>query len=227
MDLPVPKIKTIREQVYESIRSMIITGQLPQGSHLQENDLAELFGVSRTPVREALKLLREDGLLESGGKGLVVKVLTAEYVKDIFQVRTLLECFALEQAIPRLGQTEERYLVSLRAKLEAFRTYEDMEEYIALDIELHNAIVDFSGNLFLKELIERLYSVLQSVRLLSLSTRDRYEASIDEHIGMIDGMLTRNISAAVAVMRHHLDEAMENVLYLLKKQSACDKKETP
>ena len=96
MAIHVPRIKSIRDQVYEGLKGMIVSGQLPQGAKLQENDLAELFQVSRTPVREALKLLRKDGLVESpGGKGLFVRVLTPKNVTDIFQVRQLLEGFAL------------------------------------------------------------------------------------------------------------------------------------
>ena len=75
MDLAVPKIRSVRDQVYDGIKSMIVSGQIPQGTKLQESELAELFQVSRTPVREALKTLKDDGLLESGsGKGLFVKV---------------------------------------------------------------------------------------------------------------------------------------------------------
>ena len=66
MDLAVPKIRSVRDQVYDGIKSMIVSGQIPQGTKLQESELAELFQVSRTPVREALKTLKDDGLLESG-----------------------------------------------------------------------------------------------------------------------------------------------------------------
>ena len=132
MRINVPRIKSIRDQVYEGLKAMIVTGQLPQGAKLQENDLAELFKVSRTPVREALKLLREDGLVESpGGKGLFVRVLTPQNVTDIFQVRRLLEEFALRQAIAHLDPQRERRLRELQSQFPPFRgSYDNLEEYI-------------------------------------------------------------------------------------------------
>lgn len=223
MNFSVPKIRSVRDQVYEGIKSLIVSGQLPQGTRLQESELAELFQVSRTPVREALKALRDDGLLESGSaKGLFVKVLTPDNVRDIFQIRSLLEQFALKQGIARLTLDEERYLLSMRAKFESFRTYNDMEEYIRLDSELHSSIITFSGNQFLRELTDRIYSVLQPVRVLSLSTQVRYEASISEHIGIVDGMLARDSAQAAVTLQTHLDEAEACVLQVLEKQSSAE-----
>lgn len=219
MNLSVPKIRSIREQVYEGIRTMIVSGQLPQGTKLQENDLAELFQVSRTPVREALKMLRDDGLLDTcNGKGLCVKTLTPANVENIFQVRTLLEQFALQSAIPRLTQEQDRYLLELRGKVEPFRIYRDTEEYIRLDIELHDSIIALSGNSFLVELTGRVYNVLQPVRLFSFSTQQRYDESITEHIGIIDGMLARDTAKASAFLQTHLDKAKTGVISLLEKQ---------
>ena len=221
MDLAVPKIRSVRDQVYDGIKSMIVSGQIPQGTKLQESELAELFQVSRTPVREALKTLKDDGLLESGsGKGLFVKVLTPSNVEDIFQVRSLLEQFALRSAIPRLTQEQDRYLLELRAKFEPFRTYTDMDAYVRLDIELHNCIIIYSGNQFLKDLTDRVYGYLQPVRLFSLSTRQRYEDSTAEHIGIIDGMLARDTEKASSILQTHVDVAKKNVLYILKNQAS-------
>lgn len=221
MNLTVPKIRTIREQVYEGIKTMIINGQLPQGAKVQESDLAELFQVSRTPVREALNMLKDDGLLDSGsGKGLFVKVLTSPKVKDIFQVRSLLEQFALRETISRLNQEEERFFLTMRSRFETFRVYSDMEEYVRLDSELHDSIILYSGNQFLRELTDRIYSVLQPVRLFSLHTRERYEDSITEHIGIIDGILARDAERASSVLQTHLDEAEKGVLVLLENQAS-------
>ncbi|MCI8802645.1 MAG: GntR family transcriptional regulator [Oscillibacter sp.] len=221
MNLTIPKIRTIREQVYEGIKTMIINGQLSQGARVQETELAELFQVSRTPVREALNMLKDDGLLDSGsGKGLFVKALTPLNVKDIFQVRSLLEQFALREAISRLTQDEERYFLTLRSRFEAFRVYSDMEEYVQLDSELHDSIILHSGNQFLRELTGRVYNVLQPVRLFSLHTRKRYEHSITEHIGIIDGILARDLDRAASVLQTHLDEAEKGVLFLLENQAS-------
>ncbi|WP_455581435.1 GntR family transcriptional regulator [Dysosmobacter sp.] len=221
MNLTVPKIRSVRDQVYEGIKAMIVSGQLPQGAKLQESELAELFQVSRTPVREALKALKDDGLLENGSsKGLFVRVLTPENVEDIFQVRSLLEQFALQNAIPLLAQEQDRHLLELRAKFEPYRTYTDMDAYVRLDIELHNCIISYSGNQFLRDLTDRVYGYLQPVRLFSLSTRQRYEDSITEHIGIIDGMLARDADKAAAVLQTHLDVAKKNVLYILKNQAS-------
>lgn len=220
MNLSVPKIRSIREQIYEGIKTMVVSGQLPQGARLQENDLAELFQVSRTPVREALKMLKDDGLLDScSGKGLCVKTLTCKNVEDIFQVRLLLEQFAMQLAIPRLTPEDDRYLLELRARFEYFRTYSNPDEYLRLDSELHDSIIRFSGNQFLRELTDRVYSVLQSVRLFSLSADEQTESSIARHISILDGMLHRDATSTISVLQIHLAEAQRNVLQILEKQS--------
>ena len=212
---------TLSELAYKQIKEAICEGRIASGDILSENQLAQDLGMSRTPVREALKTLKDDGLLESGsGKGLFVKVLTPSNVEDIFQVRSLLEQFALRSAIPRLTQEQDRYLLELRAKFEPFRTYTDMDAYVRLDIELHNCIIIYSGNQFLKDLTDRVYGYLQPVRLFSLSTRQRYEDSIVEHIGIIDGMLARDTEKASSILQTHLDVAKKNVLYILKNQAS-------
>ena len=149
-----------------------------------------------------------------------MRVLTPENVEDIFQVRSLLEQFALQNAIPLLTQEQDRHLLELRAKFEPYRTYTDMDAYVRLDIELHNCIISYSGNQFLRDLTDRVYGYLQPVRLFSLSTRQRYEDSITEHIGIIDGMLARDADKAAAVLQTHLDVAKKNVLYILKNQAS-------
>ena len=95
-----------------------------------------------------------------------------------------------------------------------------MDAYVQLDIELHNCIISYSGNQFLLDLTDRVYGFLQPVRLFSLSTRQRYEDSIAEHIGIIDGMLARDTEKASAILQTHLDVAQKNVLFILKNQAS-------
>lgn len=223
MDKPLIKIKSIREQVYEGIKLMIINGQIAQGEKLQESELTEIFEVSRTPVREALKMLKDDGLLESGdGKGLYVKSLTPQNVADILEIRCLLEQFALKLAIERLTPEMSRQLMALRAEFETFRTYLDVEEYVKLDLRLHNCIIEFSGNAFLRDLMERIYSAMQSVRVLALSRPVRYTKSIDEHIGIINAILDKDYHSGAECIHQHLEEVRVTVLNLLENQKSSD-----
>lgn len=219
MGITIPKIKSVREQVYESIKMLIISGQLPQGTKLQENDLAEMFQVSRTPVREALKSLKEDGLLESGpGKGLIVRTLTAESAKEIFAVRALLETYAIRIAAKELTPEQRRYMIEMRSKFEYFLTDYDAEEFIRLDTEFHSSIIRFSGNRFLPELSDRVYSILQAARLLSLSVVAHNKDSLVRHIEIIDCMLEHDEEGAVKALQTHLRGAEEKVCMVLAKQ---------
>lgn len=219
MSVTIPKIKSVREQVYEGIKTLIVSGELPQGTRLQENDLAELFKVSRTPVREALKSLKDDGLLESGpGKGLVVRTLTEESAKDIFAIRSLLELYAIRIAARDMTPEQRRYMIEMRAKFEYFFTDYDAEEYIRMDTEFHNSIIKFSGNRFLPELSERVYSILQAARLLSLSVDKHNVTSTQRHIEIIDCMLNHDVEGAERALRTHLEGAEEKVRMILAKQ---------
>ena len=219
MSMTIPKIKSVREQVYEGIKMLIISGQMPQGTRLQENDLAEMFKVSRTPVREALKSLKDDGLLEVGaGKGLMVRALTAESAKDIFAVRSLMELYAIRIAARELTPEQRRYMIEMRAKFEYFYTDYDAEEYIRMDTEFHSAIIRFSGNRFLPELSDRVYSILQATRLLSLSVDKHNIASTQRHIEIIDCMLNGDVDGAERALRIHLEGAEEKVQIVLLNQ---------
>ena len=219
MSMTIPKIKSVREQVYEGIKMLIISGQMPQGTRLQENDLAEMFKVSRTPVREALKSLKDDGLLEVGaGKGLMVRALTAESAKDIFAVRSLMELYAIRIAARELTPEQRRYMIEMRAKFEYFYTDYDAEEYIRIDTEFHSAIIRFSGNRFLPELSDRVYSILQATRLLSLSVDEHNIASTQRHIEIIDCMLNGDVDGAERALRIHLEGAEEKVQIVLLNQ---------
>ena len=219
MSMTIPKIKSVREQVYEGIKMLIISGQMPQGTRLQENDLAEMFKVSRTPVREALKSLKDDGLLEVGaGKGLMVRALTAESAKDIFAVRSLMELYAIRIAARELTPEQRRYMIEMRAKFEYFYTDYDAEEYIRIDTEFHSAIIRFSGNRFLPELSDRVYSILQATRLLSLSVDKHNIASTQRHIEIIDCMLNGDVDGAERALRIHLEGAEEKVQIVLLNQ---------
>lgn len=202
---------TLGQTAYAQLRGMILAGNLPAGTRLQEQVLAEQLGVSRTPVREAIGRLLSEGLVArpSGGAPVVHKITVGE-VMEILHVRRLLECEAARQAASAQPPVE-RFL-ALRARIERFLQGErpSAEDHLAVDEELHDLIAATSGSGLLRELVAMLK--LKTRMFDKGSIPERFEPGCREHLALIDAILARDPAEAEARMRSHLENARAAIL---------------
>lgn len=204
------QVKTIRGQVYQILRNEICSGQYLPGSWLQEAELTEHFGVSRSPVREALRQLVADGLLiEVPNKGVFVKEFTCRDIDEIFDMRLLLESYAIRKSHGRMTSARAEQLMELLEKLEKTHAVGDLESYTKVDEVLHNQIVELSDNSLVKSTYERVRSMNQQFRVLSLSSRKRFDDSLVEHRRIIHALATGDLETAQRVNEEHLDLARQ------------------
>ncbi|MDR7304397.1 GntR family transcriptional regulator [Haloactinomyces albus] len=204
---PVP----LRETVYEAILEMIVTGDLKPGQHLVEKELAELLGVSRQPVREALQWLQKDEWVDlRPGYGAFVHVPTSEEADQLLSVRTLLEAEsarlaatqASEAGVDRLREIHERGVAALAE--------DDIDTVVAANAELHSCITELSGNKVLMELTEQ---VGRRVRWYHTPVaRHRGEQSWTEHAAMIEAISQGEAERAATLMREHTEHTRESYL---------------
>ena len=206
-------ITTMREQVYQILRDNICRGVYAPGTRLQELDIAESLDVSRSPVREALRQLAADGLLlEIPNKGVYVKEFTAKDIEEIFDLRVMLEAYAIFHSTGHLTSARRDRLLRMLSELEGCFQRGDVEAYTATDEKLHEQIVHLADNSLVNDTYDRVRSMNQQFRILSLMDPQRFRESLDEHREIVHALLTGNPEQADKINRTHLELARDAIL---------------
>jgi DNA-binding GntR family transcriptional regulator len=207
----------VREAVYRHLKDLLLSGRFAPGERLSEPLLAQTLGVSRTPVREALMRLSEEGLVELvPGKGARVRTFTPEEVEEVYRVRALLEGEAAREAA--LKATPEA-LEALEARLRAIdeAAPEDHLEQMRRDLEFHKALVRLSGNRTLFRLYEDLLSTLALIRAAE-PTRSQDPETRRQHRAILEALRLRDPEGARRAVEAHLDYFRELLGRRLRKE---------
>ena len=206
-----PIAQTLGHSVHERLRAMILAGELPAGTPLQEKVFAERLGVSRTPVREALARLTSEGLVTRSGGGLpTVSRISVSEIMEILHVRRLLESETARQAAS-VNASPEPFL-ALRGRLTQFLQGErpSVAEYADFDESLHSLVARTAGSNLLTELVKGLK--LKTRMFDKGSIPERFEPGCHEHIEIIDAILARDPDRAELAMRTHIENARSAIL---------------
>ncbi len=197
--------RSLSERAYDHVRSEILHGRLPVGSVLSESAVADALGISKTPVRQALQLLRGEGLLEVGARRqLVVRGFTEEHRREVVDVREALEGLAVRRACERMSLDDIDFLrlLLMRQRRAADAGRED--EFIDLDEQFHLRIAAGAQ----LQLVERFLRQLRGfVRLMRLGTSRRaghLQLVLEEHTAIADALEARDADRAVAALHDHL-----------------------
>jgi DNA-binding GntR family transcriptional regulator len=195
----------LSDQLREAIEERIVTGVYPPGSRLDEVEIAGTFGVSRTPIREALIQLASAGLVESRPRrGSVVAEVSPERLRDMFEVMAETEALCARLAADRASEADRVALAAAHAACEAAVKAKDPDAYYRLNEQFHHALYDACGNRFLAEHARQLHRRLRPYRRLQLRVPGRMKASFGEHGGVVDAVLNRDAEAAAARVRAHI-----------------------
>ncbi|MBB5080158.1 GntR family transcriptional regulator [Nonomuraea endophytica] len=207
----IPRPATLRESVIEAIQELIVSGQLKPGQHLVESELAELLGVSRQPVREALQQLSGEGWVDLfPGQGAFVHVPTLEEADQLLAVRTLLETESARLAAQNAGEDGVRQLRALCARGVAAVRSDDVDGAVATNSELHALVTALSGNKVLAELAAQ---VARRVRWYHTPVaRRRGMTSWEEHTALIDAIEAGDEATAAQIMREHTEHTRASYL---------------
>lgn len=199
---PVERPRSLRDQVYDRLRSAIFSGELAAGAPIIEAEIAANLGASRTPVREALRRLESEGMLEPrGARGSIVRELKSDEVECIFEIREALEALAARRAARRMTAKDARGLESLIAQMRAHAA--DAGEMERLDTEFHDRILALADGVRLKRMLGDLRADILPWRFIALATLARRTATADEHSAMLAAMRDRNEDAiALATIAH-------------------------
>ncbi|MFZ5650599.1 MAG: GntR family transcriptional regulator [Bacillota bacterium] len=209
--------KPLREMVFESLREAIIQGRLKPGERLMEMQLAEEMGVSRTPVREAIRKLELEGFVVMiPRKGAYVSGISVRDIVDVFEVRAALEALAAGLAAERVTDKEleelERSIV-LAAEL---GDKAELDAIVETDTNFHELIYKACRNERLVQIVTHLKEQIQRFRTTSLSQPGRSRDALYEHRAIVEAISERNIDLAQALAREHVENAEQSLLNALR-----------
>ena len=202
--------RPLYEDVAERLRAQIFSHELAPGSWLDEQSLALAFGISRTPMREAIKVLASEGLVTTKmNKGAYVTEVDRRDLEQIFTVLSLLEGQAAKETAIKATEGQLTLLDDLHHRLEKAAADRDLEQFFEINVKFHDMIQEIAGNKWMNGVIIDLRKVLKLQRRDSLSRSGRLLSSLLEHREILQAILKRDPSAAEAAMRKHLARGLE------------------
>ena len=201
---------SLHHEVAATLREQIFAGTLAPGSFLDEGALCQRLEISRTPLREALKVLTAEGLLRhEPRRGCFVSEVTERDLDEIFPVIALLEGRCAFEAARNASDAELRELDTLHDKLTRHAKARRITDYYATNHVIHEAIITLADNRWLAQVIGDLRKILKLARLQQLHAPGRLEQSLSEHLAVFAALKARDSDGAEAAMRTHLHRQRE------------------
>ena len=205
--------KPLREIVSDALRQAIRDGILPPGERLMEIPLAEELGVSRTPIREAIRILEQEGLIVMiPRRGTYVADMSLKDVAEVFELRSILEELAAELAAERITNEEIEALEQHLVEIGNYMNENNLDKVVQADILFHEILYKASRNDRLVEMINNLREQTLRFRTLSMSQTGRLAKTWDEHRQLVEAISDRDVERARQIARIHMEESEKTLL---------------
>lgn len=215
--------RTLRERIAESLRESIIRGLLGPGERIAEPELALAFGISRTPIREALRQLESEGFLTvRPHRGAIVSPITPTDVREFYAVKGLLEGDAARLATPHLRPRDIARLTDLNRLMGEAARRNDVKEFFDLDNQFHEIFHKACGNEKLRHLIHSLVQHYVHVRIAAMSVPGRMQSSVKQHQEIVKAAKAKDAERVGQVMRGNAEQGAETLVRQLR-QSESEK----
>jgi len=199
---PIERHQTLREKILETIREAILKGSLKPGEKVAEPELAERFGISRTPIREAFRQLESEGYLTViPRKGAVVTSLSERDVEEFYAIKSILEGYAARIAAEQLTDRDIERLEGINNRLEQLARDGDVKTFFRVHNEFHELFIRAAGNEKLFDLISHLMMKFNRPRMASLALPGRMEISVQEHHKIIEAFKSHDGERADNLVR--------------------------
>jgi DNA-binding GntR family transcriptional regulator len=211
--------QSISDIVFKKIESDILSGEYKCGDVLSENKLASKFQVSRTPVREALKRLEQEDLIEySSSKTIKVLGITKDDVLDIYKIRLSIEADAIIKASENMTDEEYDELVKIVDLQEFYESKNDAENMNAADSRLHVRMFELASSNIYQTVLTELHKKIRQYRMISQSKHSRGLQSIEEHRAILSAMKEKNHELIKKLTNEHINNARDNIISLTNEQ---------
>ena len=205
--------RSYKQKAYQFLKEAIMVRELRPGSKVSERILAARLKMSRTPVREAIYALRDEGWIAvAPWRGAVVRPVTRLEIDECTHLRMAIEPYAVELAMPRMGAKEIAYLDSLTESQKSIAGQEAANKFITIDQSFHLYIAELTGNGRLLSIMRSLRDVHLRLGVEAVQIKQRYETTLSEHMAIVDALRTGNGPAAADAMRDHLRRTRDALL---------------
>jgi DNA-binding GntR family transcriptional regulator len=196
--------RSLQGEATDRLRNMIVEGRFPAGAKLNEGEIASELGVSRTPIREALRVLGSEGLVNlAPGRGARVSRVSAVEAREVFEVISGLERHAVELATKRMSALDMARLRRLHERMTAYFSAEYRRNYFLINHEIHNLLVAMSGNATLKATHAALMVKVRRGRYIALEGA-RWPEALSEHDALMAAIADQDAARAGEIMRLHV-----------------------
>lgn len=205
--------RSLHEELAERLRDLIVEGVLPAGRKVPERDLCEKFGVSRTPLREALKVLASEGLITlNQNRGACVASLTRADLEEVFPIMGALEALSGSLACAQMSDADIKAVETLHHEM--VRSFEagDRPTYFKLNQEIHRAILAGSGNETLVAMHQTLAGRIHRARYMANDDATRWRAAVDEHEHILAALQSRDGPRLAVLLSDHLRNKLASVM---------------
>ena len=206
------KSVSLADQVFDKLENDIIVGIYPRGEVLTELKLVEQLGVSRTPIREALRRLEQERLIAESGKGSIVLGITEDDLLDIMNIRESVEGLAAYYATVNMteeGRSELLHIVDLQ---DFYFTKGDLDRLRKVDDEFHDAICRLSGRMVIKDTLMPLHRKTRRYRRIAMDDPERVPRTLKEHRAICEAIVAGNAELAQQLTTRHIANAKEHML---------------
>jgi DNA-binding GntR family transcriptional regulator len=212
--------RLLAAEVVERLRDMIIQGELAPGVKLNERVLCERLRTSRTPVREAIKYLASEGMVELlPNRGAIVTPITAATVREMFELLGALEALAGELACVKASDADIAGIRALHYQMLAHHARGELAPYFRCNQEIHMRLVECARNATLANTYRALNGHVRRARYMANLSRERWDHAVDEHQQILDALSRRDSALLPALLRSHLSNKMTVVMEALAQQA--------
>lgn len=210
--------RPLHEEAVDRLRDLIVRGDLAPGARLNERLLCGQLGISRTPLREAIKLLATEGLVELlPNRGAVVAAIDAARLAEMLQVMGALEALAGELACRYASAARIEEIRALHKQMLAMHERGDLGAYFQYNQAIHLSIVEASGNSVLANIYRQLNANVRRVRYMANFSRERWDAAVREHEEILHALAHRKVAALKRLLQEHLANKLAAVLTGIEK----------
>ncbi len=219
LQLEVNEYLPLRDVVFQTLRQAILRGEICPGERLMEIQLAQKPGVSRTPVREAIRMLELEGLVTTiPRRGAVVADITVSDLEDVLEVRLALEELAVRIVCKKLTQEQLKELKDLAAEFRETLNDDDVVKCAEADMKFHDAIYNATGNKRLIQILNNLREQMYRYRMEYLKDRNSHQILVREHAEILEALEQADEERALEATSRHIDRQKEHILAELSKK---------
>lgn len=215
----IEKSKSMREKVYDRLKEMIINEELKPGERIIEVEFSEKFKVSRTPLREAIRMLELEGLLEdSGGNGMAVKKIGISDIQEVYEIRIALEGIILKEIVENKDKNGINQLEELLNKTKKLLdTSKDADQLFKLFSEFNDILYNLSKYQKVVSLIKNINMYLRIFRKYSIDNEERRLKAYNDHVGIVEALKDWDLEKALNLNNLHLSNSKDFIIKNLKK----------